>query len=618
MYGEIERQRVTTRRTALLIGGKLLIASILAGRMYQLQVVRSERYKLQADGNRVRIRPLAPARGRILDRFGAALAVNRETFRVLLIPERAVDTARTLDTLDRLIDLTDDEKTDALRQAARRKAFTPIAIRRGLDWHQVARIEVNAPDLPGVVIDVGQIREYPHSVGTAHVLGYVGAASGAEAANSPLLALPGFRVGKAGIEKTRDSMLRGTPGTRQVEVNAFGREVRDLSIWESRPGGDLRLTLDIALQDFTVARLARQQAAAAVLMGVAAGDVLAMASTPGFEPNQFSEGIRAGVWKSVNSDPLSPMLNRAISGRYAPGSTFKMVVALAALEAGAAAPGRRVECRGFTELGKTRFHCWRRRGHGWVDMVEAIARSCDVYFYDLAARTGIDRIAAMARRLGLGARLLGELPGETAGLVPTPGWKEKRRGARWHRGDTLNVGIGQGAVLATPLQLAVMTARLASGRSVVPRLTLDGPEPDFPPLGLSDAGLRTIRRGMEAVANAQRGTAFRHVAREEGFVLAGKTGTSQVRRTTRRERETGMLENHERPWRERDHALFVAYAPLTAPRYAVTVVVEHGGGGSAVAAPIASDILREALRRDPLAEDAADGPAFAGLGGGRG
>ena len=611
MYRENERHRLFTRRAAVLAGVKLTVAGVLAGRMYQIQVIESDRYKMLAEDNRINMRLIAPARGRIVDRFSSPLAVNRESYRVLLIAEQTGDIERTLERLDRLIGLTEGERGRVMREVRKRRSFVPVTVREGLDWREVAKIEVNAPELPGVSIDVDLIRDYPHSVKSAHVLGYVAAVSEPEIGRDPLLELPGFRVGKEGIEKTHDLALRGKAGASQVEVNAMGRMIREVGRVEGVPGNEVRLTMDMALQGFAQDRLAHHQSASAVLLGVETGEILAMASTPGYEPNEFVRGLGAETWRSVVSDPLTPLVNRSLSGLYSPGSTFKLVATLAALNSGRWGPNRRTYCKGFMEFGRAQFHCWNKHGHGWLDLVTAIERSCDIYFYELAHRVGIDRIAETAVELGLGTKLLGELPGEEEGLVPTPEWKLAAIGEKWQGGETLITGIGQGFVLATPLQLAVMTARIASGRATLPRLVVEqaaadaaSSEPLFPPLKIRDSALKLVRRGMNAVANEKRGTAYRYSIREPGLALAGKTGTSQVRRISKRERLTGMLKNHQRPWQERDHALFVAYAPVDRPRYAISVVVEHGGAGSSVAAPIATEILLEAQRRDPLADDA--------------
>ncbi|MFQ5765543.1 MAG: penicillin-binding protein 2, partial [Rhodospirillales bacterium] len=425
----------------------------------------------------------------------------------------------------------------------------------------------------------------------------------------PLLELPGFRIGKAGIEKIHDLVLRGTGGSSQVEVNAFGHVIRELSRQEGQPGAEVALTVDLGLQRMVSRRLGKRSAAA-VVMDVHNGDILALASTPSFDPNAFNKGLSADEWRTLASDPKAPLTNKAISGHYPPGSTFKMVVLLAALEKGAVTPETTVFCTGKITLGDATFHCWRKGGHGLMDAFNGLTQSCDVYFYELARRTGIERIAAMARRLGFGETLGLDLPGEQPGLVPDRKWKRRTMNAPWHQGETLLMGIGQGYLLATPLQMAVMVARLVNGGyAVTPRLTrphaadLEDTDhetdrrPAFESLGLVPGHRQLVRRGMEAVVNDPSGTAFRARIRKRGMEMGGKTGTVQVRRITKAEREEGIKKNKDLPWRDRDHAMFVGFAPTSAPRYAVSVVVEHGGGGASVAAPIARDILLEAQRR---------------------
>ena len=369
----------------------------------------------------------------------------------------------------------------------------------------------------------------------------------------------------------------------------------------------MTLTIDVELQKMVVRRLAGESASA-VVMDVHTGDVLAMASTPSFDPNAFNKGLSAEAWRELVSNPKAPLTNKAIRGQYAPGSTFKIVVALAALDKGAITPETTFFCPGFLRLGNAKFHCWKRGGHGTVDLAKGITQSCDVYFYETARRTGIDRIAAMARRLGFGRRLGLDLPGEQPGLVPTRDWKLATMDTPWQKGETLIIGIGQGYLLATPLQMAVMTARLVNGGfAVTPHLTrdtvtLDGITPrakDRPKrLGVAAAYLKLVRDATVAVVNSSKGTAYRARITEAGFEMGGKTGTIQVRRITKAERDAGLRKNKDRPWKDRDHAVFVGYAPVHAPRYAVVVLVEHGGGGSTVAAPIARDVLLEAQRRN--------------------
>lgn len=610
MRHDADQQKLFNRRTALLGGGKLLLLSALAGRMYYLQVLEADRYRTLADENRINLRLLPPPRGRIVDRFGVPLADNQQNYRVVLISEQTPALESTLDALGAIIDIGENERRRVVRETQRKRSWVPVTVRENLSWEEVARIEVNAPDLPGVLIDVGQSRDYPHGPTTAHVLGYVAAVNEEEANGDRLLLLPGFRIGKNGIEKTFDLSLRGKGGSSQVEVNAFGRMIRELSRQEGQPGAELRLSLDYAVQKLVAERLP-EESASAVVMDIHSGEVLAMASTPTFDPNAFNRGLTPVEWRSLSNNPRAPLINKAIAGQYAPGSTFKLIVALAALEAGVVDPDNSFFCNGSLRLGNARFHCWKRGGHGHVKLRDGIKWSCDVYFYEVAKRTGVDRIAAMARRLGLGQALIEDLPGEQAGLVPTRDWKRAVIGTPWQGGETLVSGIGQGYLLTTPLQLAVMTARIANGGyAVVPRLAAAPPAerepgqlpPDtFPSLDLNPEHLALIRDAMDAVVNEPRGTARGSRIDVPGHEMAGKTGTSQVRRITKAERAAGVIRNEDLPWERRDHALFVAYAPVEAPRFAVSVVVEHGGGGSTAAAPVASDILRFVQERyDPI------------------
>ena len=598
MYNNTERYKSFSRRTALLAGGKLLLTGLLVSRMYQLQVVDSGKYRTLAEDNRINLQLLPPLRGRILDRYGHPVAVNREDYKVILVAEQVDDVQATLAALARLIRLDEGERRRILRDVRRRRGFVPVTVRENLSWEEVSRIEVNAPDLPGLSITVGQSRQYPYGEDFAHVLGYVAAVSKEETGDDPLLSLPGFKIGKAGVERVFDAGLRGGAGNRQVEVNAAGRVIRELSRREGQTGKDVRLTLDRDLQIETADMLRKQKSAAAVIMDAETGDVLVLASVPGFDSNAFVTGLSSREWARLSGNPLSPLLDKAIAGQFSPGSTFKMIVALAALEAGIADPDHRIRCIGHVQLGNRRFHCWKKHGHGWQDMIGALQHSCDVYFYKLAERIGIDRIAEMSERFGLGHKTGIGLPGEKDGLVPTRAWKRATRGVSWQRGDTYNAGIGQGFLTTTPLQLAVMSARLANGRvAVKPRLSGTG-SPVFEPLGVSEEALEVVREGMYRVCNLRGGTAYKARIPEEGFEMSGKTGTVQVRRITRRERLNKVLKNEELPWNRRDHALFVGFAPSHRPRYAAAVVVMHGGSGSGVAAPIVRDLLSAVQRKD--------------------
>lgn len=610
MKPEQDRGRLFTRRALFLGGGQAALFLGLSGRMYYLQVIESNRYLALADENRISLRLLVPARGRIVDRNDVPMAVNVQNYGVVIVPEEAKNVDEILLQLSRLVEVSEQERKRVLREAKRRRAFLPITVRENLSWEEVSRIEVNLPDLPGISIVVGQTRHYPQAGYAAHVLGYVAAVSEGEQTGEPLLEQPGFRIGKNGVERQYDLLLRGAAGKKEVVVNALGRVRADLKegLQEAKTGEDIQLTVDVRLQAFVAKRIAEQRRASVIVMDAHAGDILAMSSTPYFDPHLFNKGLTGEEWKSLVNNPDAPLTNKVIAGQYAPGSTFKIVVALAALEAGIS-PAARETCYGDIQLGNQKFHCWKKRGHGSVDLIDAIRESCDVYFYELSRKVGIERMSAMARKMGLGSALNLDIPGEKPGLIPTPAWKQAMIGVPWQLGETLVSGIGQGYVLTTPLQIAVMVSRLVNGGyAVSPRFTLSIPGDDFtestqqnfPKIGLSKRARRLVMQGMDEVVNKPKGgTAYRSRIADPRFAMAGKTGTSQVRRISLAERDAGLKKNSERPWRERDHALFVGYAPVDAPRYVVAVVIEHGGGGSKAAAPIARDVLIETQRLDP-------------------
>jgi penicillin-binding protein 2 len=595
MRRDPQRSRQFTRRVAVLAGGKALLMAGIGMRLYDVQVRDSDRYALLAEDNRINLRLIVPPRGRILDRFGVPLAVNRQDYRLLVTPEQADDLDATLDALGAMVALSEDDVRRVLREAERTHGVVPVTVREDLAWDEVAEVEVNTPDLPGVVVEAGRRRDYPFGVTVAHVTGYVAPVAESELTEDPLVRHPDFRIGKNGIEKQYDQALRGFAGASQVEVNAFGRVIRELDRDEGRAGDDVTLALDIGLQAYAVNRFGAETGSAAVI-DVATGGVLALATVPSYDSAQFTRGLTQRAWQDLVADKRGPLANKAIAGQYPPGSTFKMIVALAALDSGVAGPGHGVFCPGQLRLGNATFRCWKKGGHGTVNMTQAIQQSCDVYFYDLARKLGIDRIAAMARRFGLGGPTGLDLPGEKSGLVPTTAWKEAVYGEPFHPGDTVVAGIGQGYMLTTPLQLGLMVARIASGRTLVPHLVHVGDEP-APDIGVALEHLAVVREGMNQVTNSQRGTAYRARIVEPGLEMAGKTGTAQVRRLTQAERDRN-LKLEDIPWEHRDHGLFVAFAPVAAPRYACAVVVEHGGSGSKAAAPIARDILYEAQRRN--------------------
>ena len=598
---EEQRRAVFTRRALVLGGIQLGAFGFLGYRLHKLQVEQGARFATLAEENRLSARLLSPPRGRILDRNGQVVAGNRLNWRVLLVAEQTQDIAASLETFSRIVPLTDNERARVERELRRRRRFVPTIVREFLTWEEMARIEVNAPDLPGILIDVGTTRLYPEGEHLAHMVGYVAPPAERDMDGDPLLQLPGVRVGRSGIEQHHDLLLRGRAGAVQLEVNAVGRVIRELDRREGVAGQDIEISIDAELQKTLRGKI--EEGTSVVVLDARNGEVLAMASQPSFDPNIFNSGVSGAQWRQWTANRATPLINKATNGLYAPGSTFKMVVALAALEARVTTPGERVSCPGHLDFGDTRFHCWNRAGHGGLDMRTAIKLSCDVYFYEMARRVGINRIAAMGRRFGMGVDLEVELPGTRRGLMPTREWREAQ-GRPWNIGDTIVHGIGQGYYQLTPLSLATMAARLASGRALQPHLTRSiggravrgGRAEDWPLLGIPDRDLRLIRESMWAVVNEAGGTAASARLPAGYGQIAGKTGTTQVRRVSREQRERGYNVNAvPREWRP--HALFVAYAPYDNPQYAVSVVVEHGTSGSGAAAPLAKDVMVDTFNR---------------------
>ncbi|MBY6003497.1 penicillin-binding protein 2 [Salipiger bermudensis] len=590
-----ESSRRMTRRGLLLGGAQIAFAGVLGLRMRHMQVDQAAEFRLMAEENRINIHLIPPSRGRIFDREGRVIAENEQTYRITMRREDAGDVEEVIGRLSALVDLRPEDVARALEEMRTSPPFLQVTVADRVSWDAISRVAVNAPALPGVYPEVGLSRFYPQHETFAHVVGYVGPVSERDLARyedpEPVLRIPRFQIGKVGIEAKFEEQLRGSAGAKRVEVNAVGRVMRELDRREGEAGADLQLTVDSELQDYIKARLG-EESASAVVIDLEHGDVLAIASSPSYDPNKFVRGISIGDYGVLRENNHRPLASKTVQDAYPPGSTFKIVTALAALEAGLIGPDETVYCPGHMEIGSRRFHCWKRSGHGHVNLEQSLRDSCDVYYYDLALKVGIDRIAEMGRKLGLGAAPDVPMSAVTAGLMPDRDWKRRERGAEWRIGDTVNASIGQGYVLTSPLQQAIMVARVATGRAVEPRLvrSVGGqltPSRGGAPLDIDPAHLRMIRKAMFVVSNSRRGTAYRARIIAEDMRLAGKTGTSQVLNR--------VVRNQDVPWEERDHALFVNFAPYEAPRIAVSIVVEHGGGGSSTAAPIARDITLQAL-----------------------
>lgn len=597
-----ESARKITRRGLFLGGSMAAVIAVLGARMRHMQVDQADEFRLLAEDNRISIRLIPPARGVIYDRNGKLIAGNEQNYRVVISRDDAGNIEDVLNRLSGILPISAEDFDRALKEARRRSPL-PIIVSDRLNWDDVSKVAINAPALPGVSPEVGLSRTYPRDIDFAHVVGYVGPVSERDLANleepDPLLQTPKFQIGKIGVETWMEDDLRGKAGNRRVEVNSVGRVMRELGRQEGIAGADLRLTIDADVQNYVQARLGTESAAA-VVMDVNNGDILSIVSAPSFDPNLFVRGISHADYNALTENDHTPLANKSVAGAYPPGSTFKMVTALAALEAGVITTASSINCPGHYEVGGRKFHCWSRGGHGRVALDRALAESCDVYFYDIAMKVGIDKIAEMGRKLGLGVRHDIPMSAITDGLMPDKNWKLERYKKDWVIGDTVNASIGQGFVLASPLQLAVMTARLATGKAVSPRLVhsvagVPVPDDPGPDMGLDPQLFAAVRQGMYAVSNSQRGTGYSARIDDKALRMAGKSGTSQVRNISAAERARGVISNADLPWNRRDHALFVGFAPFDAPRYAAAVVVEHGGGGSSVAGPIVRDILLRAM-----------------------
>lgn len=604
MNRDNDKGKVLIRRSLIMALIKFLLLMVIIARLYYLQVYQADRYKTLADENRISTRLLVPPRGIIFDRNGVTIASNQQNFQALIVAEQAPNVQETLDAFKKIMPLSEAEEERIKKDLKRNRSFVPIKIRDNLSWEEVSRIQLNAPDLPGIVIDEGLTRYYPFGAGMAHILGYVSSVSDKDVKDDPLLEVPGFKIGKSGIEKYLEKALRGESGNLKLEVNAYGRIMKEIERVDGIPGKDVQLTIDSRLQQKAF-ELFGEESGAAVLLDVHTGEILAFVSAPSFDPNMMTQGLSTEDWNALLHNERNPLTDKAISGQYSPGSTFKMIVALAALEAGVIKPETRTYCAGKMFLGNHAFHCWKKEGHGHLNVVEALQHSCNIFFYETAQKLGIEKIADMARRFGLGSKINIGLENEKAGLIPDKEWKLRRFSEPWQQGESLISGIGQGYILTTPLQLATMTARLVNGGYEIKPTFLkvsDGEKSKIKKIDVSPANLELIKEGMYAVVNKPGGAAWRSQFDYHGQRMGGKTGTTQVRRITMKERREGIKKESELPWRLRNHALFVGYAPHDNPKYAVAVLVEHGGGSS-VAAPLAGKILREAVMLDPTREE---------------
>ena len=599
IFQKYDTENLINRRAALVTIAKAGVFSVLVGRLAYLQIAENSNYKKLSDKNRITHRFLEPERGIIFDLQGRPMAINKQKYEIIIIKEETRDVEKSLVNLKSLLPHANIDIEKILKEVNSRKKFIPVGIIDDLTWEDFSKINVNIHKLEGIYPQIGFKRYYTQGESHSHLIGYVSPISKNEKESNPLSKLSTAKAGKIGVEKAKDSILRGKLGNKNIEVNASGREIRELDRVNSVQGNYIQLTIDSELQKFCYERLKGLSGSVSVI-NVKNGEFYALASSPSYDPNIFSKSISNETWENLLSDKYKPLINKSISNQYPPGSTIKPFVALAALESGVShketffCDGKHLIEDTSLESGYKTFHCWKKEGHGNVDMTKAIKVSCDVYFYQIARRIGINKIAEVCKRYGLGEKVFKSLYEEKSGVVPNKQWKLENLGSRWMVGETLSAGIGQGYFLTTAAQLSLALAQLINnGTRLSPKLIYDNETSNiYDDRIIADPRyLKIIKNALDEATNAPGGTSYR--SRIIGkYKMAGKTGTSQVRAISIKEREEGLIKNKDLPWEKRDHGLFIGYGPTTDPKYAVSVIVEHGGSGSGSAAPIASDVFK--------------------------
>jgi penicillin-binding protein 2 len=560
------------------------VGALLIGRMGWLSIAQNQKYQLLSESNRVQLIPVPPRRGWIIDRNGKPIAINKASFRVDIIPQQLTDTPKVIAEVSRILELPPDEVDRIKKELATSRGFQPVSVADNVPYEQYAAITVRMPDLPGVAASRGFTRYYPGGSTVGQLVGYVGAASAAEYEKenkNPLLLIPGVKIGKEGLEKALEPTLRGQPGGQRVEVTARGKLIKELDPKPDRSGGSVQLTIDSDLHEFAARRLG-DQSGSVVVLDVTNGDILAMPSMPSFDPNNFSDGISQNEWKMLSADDHHPLVDKVLESLYPSGSTIKPSMAMALLNAGIDRK-QKVNCTGAYPLGNHVFHCDKR--HGPVDMDAAVVHSCDIYFYEMCRRVGAAKLSPMVHSMGFGEKFDLPFDNQRFGTMPDPEWMERKYHREWQTYDTINMSIGQGMVLINPLQLAVMAARLSIGKRVMPRLLKGQPVKPQSPLEVDQDHLDFIRQAMWGVVD--HGTGAGSKLPLDGIQMAGKTGTAQTHRLSASERGDYTAAQ----WSLRDHSLFMAFVPFNNPRYAAGAIIEHGGFGAAVAAPLVRDTL---------------------------
>ena len=591
-YSDDKKQySVLNRRTFFLYLLKLSLFSVVGWRLFNIQIKESEKYKTLSKNNQIDVEIIYPLRGKILDKNNKILVENKKVFDVYLIPENTKNINETLNELSKIVKIDFSKKRKILELSKKIKKFEKIKILENIDWNSLEKIEANKYEIQGIFISQDYMRIYKYNNIFSHILGYINKPNQDEIDLPFITNMPNLDIGKEGLEKGFNPTLVGKPGQREIEVNSYGRIIREISRNDSIKGKDLQITLDLRIQNYALNLLNSHKAGSIVLMNIESGNILCMASTPSYDPNKIITKPNKEYWNSILENELSPLTFRSIQGLYAPGSTFKMIVAIAGIYHGIINTNTNHICNGKIALGDRLYHCWKNNGHGVMNVENAIKESCDVFFYEISKKIGIDKIAQVAKDFGLGKTYKISLENQKKGIVPSKKWKKDKIGESWYPGETLISAIGQGFVLTNPLQLATMTSIIASnGKMIEPNILQNREEINFKKLEKYSEAIKIIKKSMFKVVNEAKGTAFK--SRSDLVVFSGKTGTSQVRRITVEERESDDFRKKEVEWKKRDHALFVGYMPVEKPKYAVSVVIEHGGSGASTAAPIAKEIFQ--------------------------
>ncbi len=630
--GGFSKSKTISRRMFIITSAKAAVLFGIFVRLVSLQINESIKYTTLSDKNRFREWRLAPQRGLIRDYFGEEIASNEKVYQLHITPENTTDINTLFFRLKNILELSDKKISFLKRKIAKQKPWEPIIVSENLSWSEFSKINLFLHELQGVEPIVSIARVYPDD-STSHIVGYVSQVSTSDLKNKKYLQkmATGIAVGKTGLENRLDENIIGKVGFQRYEVNAYGKRIKQIQIDKGEPGKNFRTTVDLDVQKFA-SELIKDLAASVCVMDIYNGDIITMASAPSFNPNSFVHGIDKKYWNYLLKHRDKPLMNKSISALYPPGSTIKTIVALSALENDIFSTKQRVQCTGSIELYGEKFHCWKKKGHGYMNMRSAIQRSCDVFFYEVARKLGVDRLSVTAKQFGLGSTSLENFVEEKSGVVPNTKWKKKYIGQNWYLGETLHSGIGQGYFLSTPMQLCLMTAQIANGGyKIKPKILMDNslarnnlreyvkfknenPDQsittemfmstltsDITPLFRNQENINFVKDAMFAATNEPGGTSYRSRLKNEKYKFAGKTGSSQIKRFTALQRELEVKQD-EIKYEDRDHALFVAYAPVSDPRYAISVVVEHGGTGSSSAAPIAKKVIKRVLDRHDLRE----------------